>query len=177
MADAVPFGSEPYYLFLLVLTFSRAMDFFSTWLATPNLVLEANPIARKLGWRWAIPLNLALCLGFATWPLPAVILSTTSLMVAARNFQSAWIMRTMGEQAYRLWLRERLIEAAPGLFLFCLFAQVLLVGSIGVVLIWFASGSGLPLIPLGIGAGLVAYALAVLIYSLISVWRSRRSSR
>ena len=28
------------------------MDFLSTWVATPNLVLEGNPIAKKLGWRW-----------------------------------------------------------------------------------------------------------------------------
>ena len=30
---------------------ARGMDFLSTWVATPNLVLEGNPIAKKLGWK------------------------------------------------------------------------------------------------------------------------------
>ena len=39
----VAFGSRDYYLLLGCVVFSRAMDFFSTWVATPNLLLEANP--------------------------------------------------------------------------------------------------------------------------------------
>jgi hypothetical protein len=101
MGDAVPFGSRLYLIFLLLLFLSRGMDFLSTWVATPNLVLEANPIARKLGWRWGIPVNFALCVAFAWWPLPSIIISTTSLLVASRNFQSAWLMRTAGEDDYR----------------------------------------------------------------------------
>ena len=84
-------------LFLLLFV-ARGMDFLSTWVATPNLVLEGNPIAKKLGWKWGIPLNLALCVGLAFWPLPAIVISTTSVLVAARNFQSAWLMRSLGEQ-------------------------------------------------------------------------------
>jgi len=174
MADPVPFGGEAYAIFLVLLIFSRAMDFLSTWIATPNLVLEANPIARKLGWRWGIPVNLALCFGFACWPLPALIISTTSVLVAARNFQSAWIMRAIGEDTYRLWIRERLEETPVGLFLFCLFGQTTLVAAVGGGLIWF---SGLTLVPLGIGMGLVAYAGAVAFYTLISLWRNRRRAR
>lgn len=172
--DEVPFGSPAYVTFLVLLMFSRATDFLSTWLATPNLVLEANPIARRLGWRWGVPVNLALCLGFAFWPLPAVIIATSSVLVAARNFQSAWLMRSIGEETYRLWMSERLADTPFALFLFCLFGQAGLVAAVGGVLIWF---SGLALVPLGIGLGLVAYAVAVVLYTLISVWRDRRPAR
>src|SRR4030095_12361046 len=101
MDDFFSFGSRSYLVLLAVVAFARSMDFLSTWIATPNLVLEGNPVAKKLGWKWGIPLNIALCLGCALWPLPAIVISTTSVLVAARNFQAAWLMRSMGEQHYR----------------------------------------------------------------------------
>src|SRR5947209_19061915 len=116
----IPFGSRDYSLLFLLLFFSRGMDILSTWVATPNLVLEGNPIAKKLGWRWGLPINFALCLTLAFWPLPAIVISTTSVLVAARNFQSAWLMRSLGEEAYRDWHVERIQETRLTLYLFCL---------------------------------------------------------
>src|SRR5205809_4738679 len=111
MDEINPFGGRDYCLLFLLLVFARGMDFLSTWIATPNLVLEGNPIAKKLGWKWGTLLNLLLCLSFAMWPLPAVIIATTSLLIAARNFQSAWLMRSLGEETYRVWVVERIREA------------------------------------------------------------------
>jgi hypothetical protein len=96
------------------------------------------------------------------------------VLVAARNFQSAWLMRSIGEETYRLWMSERLADTPFALFLFCLFGQAGLIAGVGGALIWF---SGLALVPLGIGLGLVAYAAAVVLYTLISVWRNRRPAR
>ena len=120
MDDFVPFASRSYCLMFLLLFVSRGMDFLSTWVATPNLVLEGNPIAKKLGWKWGIPLNVALCLVLAFWPLSAIVISTTSVLVAARNFQSAWLMRSLGEELYRDWHVERVQETRVTLYLFCL---------------------------------------------------------
>ena len=174
IADAVPFGSTAYLVLLGLLVFSRGMDILSTWTATPNLLLEANPIARKIGWRWGIPVNIALCATFAAWPLPAVIICTASVLVAARNFQSAWLMRSMGEERYSFWMSDRMAETSFGLFLFCLLAQAALVSAVGGALIWFGD---LLLVPLGVGAGLIGHAVAVVLYTLISVWRRRCPSR
>src|SRR4051794_5072013 len=107
MDEFVAFASRDYLLMLAFLLMSRGMDMLSTWVATPNLVLEGNPIAKLLGWRWGLPVNVAFSLMLAFWPLPAVILSTTSLLVAARNFQSAWLMRSLGEEVYRDWYVQR----------------------------------------------------------------------
>src|SRR3954468_20119101 len=104
----ISFGSSYYWLLLLALLTSRGMDVLSTRIATPNLVLEGNPIAKLLGWRWLLPVNLAFCVALAVWPLPAIMLGTMSLLVAARNFQSAWLMRSMGEEAYRAWHIQRI---------------------------------------------------------------------
>jgi hypothetical protein len=173
MEEFVPFASRSYALMFLLLFVSRGMDFLSTWVATPNMVLEGNPIAKKLGWKWGIPLNCALCFGFAFWPLPAIVISTTSVLVAARNFQSAWLMRSLGEQLYRDWHVERVQETSVTLYLFCLFAQTALTGGVGAAVIYFSDWR---LVPLAIGLGIVAYALAVAFYTLLGIWRLRRSA-
>ena len=72
MEDFVSFGTRTHALLFLMLLVARGMDFLSTWVATPNMVLEGNPIAKKLGWHWGIPVNFALCFIFAFWPLPAI---------------------------------------------------------------------------------------------------------
>jgi hypothetical protein len=151
------------------------MDFLSTWIATPNMVLEGNPIAKKLGWKWGIPLNLGLCVAFAFWPLPAIVISTTSVLVAARNFQSAWLMRSLGEQLYRDWHIERVQETSVTLYLFCLFAQTALTAGVGAAVIYFSNWQR-DLVPLAIGLGIIAYALAVAFFTLLGIWRLRRTA-
>jgi hypothetical protein len=168
--EFIPFGSSLYFAFFAALIFSRSMDFLSTWVATPNLILEANPIAKKMGWRIGLLFNAGICLLFAVWPLPSIVIITTSLLVAARNFQSAWLMRSFGEHEYRFWMSERLAQAPRSLFLFCLLAQTSLVGLLGAGLMCF---SELRLVPFGVGMGMVTYAFAILIYSSLSVWRAK----
>jgi len=176
MDDLAPFASRTYGLLFLLLLVARGMDFLSTWVATPNMVLEGNPIAKKLGWRWGIVLNSALCFGFAFWPLPAIVISTTSVLVAARNFQSAWLMRSMGEQVYRDWHVERVQETSVTLYLFCLFAQTALTAVVGAAIIWFTNWQRDPVL-LAIGLGIVAYALAVAFYTVLGTVRLRRTAR
>ena len=173
MEELLPFASAEYFLLLGVLLFSRGADFLSTWVATPNLVLEANPLSKMLGWRGGIIVNLAVCFAFALWPLPAIVISTTSLLVAARNFQSAWLMRSLGEETYRYWVVERMRETPVALYLFCLAAQSALFGSIGLTLMFFSPRS---LIPFAMGMGIVTYAVAVTFFTLLSLWRIRRIS-
>lgn len=159
---------------LALLLFARGMDFLSTWIATPNLVLEGNPLVKKLGWKWGAGINLLLCFTFAAWPLPAIVISTSSVLVAARNFQSAWLMRSLGEEPYRNWHVERLQETRITLYLLCLFAQTALLSGVGAALVFFTGGQ---LVSLAVGLGIIAYALAVAIYTLLSVWRIRRVRR
>jgi hypothetical protein len=173
MDDFLPFLSRGYLILLALLVFSRGMDVLSTWIATPNLVLEGNPIAKKLGWRWGLPINIGFALVLAFWPLPAIVISTTSILVAARNFQSAWLMRSLGEQAYRDWHLERIQETRITLFLFCLAGNTLLTAGVGAAVIYF---SNQVLVPFAIGIGIMAYAGAVAFYTILAIWRLRRAS-
>jgi hypothetical protein len=172
MGDFIPFGSRYYCLLLLLLFFGRGMDFWSTWIATPNLVLEGNPVAKKLGWRWGIPLNLAICLLLAFSFVSAIAVTTTSVLVAARNFQSAWLMRSMGEEVYRDWYVRRIQETRITLYLLCLAGNTLLTAAVGGAIMLTCDRL---LIPSAIGIGVIAYAFAVLLYTLLAVWRLRRA--
>ena len=174
MDESVEFGSGAYDVFLSLLVLARGSDFFSTWLATPNLVLEANPIAKKLGWKWGISLNMVVCLALASWPLPTIVIATTSMLVAGRNFQSAWLMRSFGEERYRLWMDERLAQTNRGIYVLCILLQSLLNAAIGAALILFSRWH---LVPLGIGVGMVTYAIAVPFYTFLGVWRFFRRIR
>jgi len=180
MDDFLPFPSRDYFLMLLLLLVARGMDVLSTWVATPNLLLEGNPIAKKLGWRWGLPINFGVCLVLAFWPLPAIVISTTSVLVAARNFQSAWLMRSLGEHAYRDWHIQRIQETRVTLYLFCLAGNTLLTAGVGAAVIYFsnmpAAGGQPLLVPFAIGVGIVAYAGAVAFYTLLAIWRLRRAA-
>jgi hypothetical protein len=178
MDDSVHFASREYFIMLAILLFSRGADFLSTWVATPHLVLEGNPIAKWLGWKWGAVVNVVLVLSLAAWPLSAIVVSTASVLVAARNFQSAWLMHSMGEEVYRDWHVQRMSETRITLYLFCLAGNTLLTAAVGAALIVFSTTKDCVLIvPMGIGTGIIAYAAAVIIYTLLSVWRSRRRRR
>jgi hypothetical protein len=168
--DFIRIGSPGWWLFLGLVTFGRGCDLFSTYLATPNLALEGNPIARRLGWRYGVPLNLALAMAFAAWPLLAISLTTTSLLVAARNLQSAWVMRSLGETNYRLWMADRLAASPRGLAWGCFLGEALLFGLVGVGLMEFARQE---LVPFGVGLGVTGYAVAVALFTSLSLWRAR----
>jgi hypothetical protein len=171
MGDILPFASRGYFGLLALLLFARGMDFLSTWVATPNLVLEGNPLARKMGWKWGAVVNIALCLTFAFWPLTAVIVITAGLLVAARNFHSAWLMHTMGETAYRDWVLERLSQTPLPLYLGCLLGETALTALPGAALVWWGPEES---VAFSIGCGVLAYAGIVLFYTSLSLWRSRR---
>jgi hypothetical protein len=53
------YDNLPHVLCGLLLV-SRIGDVLSTYLLTPSLALEANPVVRKLGWRFAV-LSLGAC--------------------------------------------------------------------------------------------------------------------
>ena len=183
MDDFVEFASRDYILMVLLLAFSRGMDFLSTWIATPNLVLEGNPIAKKLGWRWGALLNITISLALAFWPSTAIAVSTMSVLVAARNFQSAWLMRSMGEENYRDWHVARIQETPIILYLACLAGNTLLTAAVGAGAVYYSraivpyASKIATVAPLSIGMGIIGYSFAVAFYSTLAVWRIHRGAR
>jgi len=174
MDEIFPFASRPYCLMFLLLAVTRGLDVLSTWIATPNLALEGNPVTKALGWRWGILFNIPVSLALAFSPITAIAMSTINVLMAARNFQQAWLMRSLGEDAYRDWLVTRIQETRITLYLFCLAGHTLLTAVVGAAVVYF---SNLLVVPFSIGLGIVCYALAVLGLTLNAVWRLKRAER
>ncbi|MCX6909337.1 MAG: hypothetical protein NTY01_15030 [Verrucomicrobia bacterium] len=157
---APPFGLA-YWAGVALLLVARGLDFSSTWIATPSLLLEANPIARRLGWQGGIAVTLLVCLVAAAIPFLAVLISVTSVLVAARNFQTAWVARTMGEYEFREHLEEQFGRANKRLVLGCVWAQGLLYGAVGGAVVVLAGD----LLAQAVGWGIVGFGLAIAVHS------------
>ena len=112
-------GDVAWWWSVLAVGMGRTADMFSTWIGTPGLRNEGNPFARWLGWRKGILLNVLVVPLAACWPMIAVSLATTSAMVAARNLHTVWLMRMMGEDAYRDWFGGWMHATPRILFLGC----------------------------------------------------------
>jgi hypothetical protein len=165
--EMLPFGGCEYFCLLGLLLVGRGADFLSTWVATPNLVLEGNPLARRMGWKFGGLVNLAL----AFWLTTTLVVVTASLLVAARNFHSAWVMRAMGEEDYRAWFTQRVSETTLPLCALCLLGETGPTALVGAgVIRWSREDSP----AFAIGCGVVSYALIVLFYTSLSWWRMRR---
>lgn len=86
----------------------RLGDIISTWLVTPKLELEANPLVRRLGWRFAV-LTVLICLvPYVIHPLLAIILVPPFLMISGSNIGKIWVVRALGEKK----MLEQSVEAA-----------------------------------------------------------------
>jgi hypothetical protein len=170
-SDFIPFASPLYFLMLSLLLFSRGMDFLSTWVATPSLALEGNPLAKKLGWKLGAVVNIVLCIAFALWPLTAIIVITSGLLVAGHNFHAAWLMRTMGEDEYRRWFVERLAHTPLPFYFACLLGETAMIALVGIGLLCF---SNVEKVPFAIGLGIIMYAVIILFYTTLALVRMRR---
>lgn len=168
------FANLPHCLAALILL-ARLADIGTTWLATPRLMLESNPFVRRLPRTTAI-LSLFLCLVPYWAPGPSLIILVPSLLVSANNASRLWVYRAVGEEqafenalvsAARARVRPTLISLALPPFFFALLAGLLIliypdpVHDWGY---WFA-------------LGLLAYALALLIYAPLSFLRMRKLAR
>ena len=84
------------HILCVVILIGRIGDIGSTYLVTPGLRLEANPVARKLRWPFAL-LTVLVCL-VPYWNTPlAVPVAVMSLVVTAENLRFGWIARALGE--------------------------------------------------------------------------------
>jgi len=149
------------FLFIALLI-ARIGDVLSTYLVTPTLKLEANPIVRKLRWPFALATSLVCFIPFYNTAI-AIPFLVVSLMVSASNCSKIWVARAMGETKYYELMKEcaqRSSALSAVLFLLSPCAFVLILG--GLVLLFYPD----PTHDWGfyIGVGIIAYALVLAIY-------------
>ncbi|HTA63986.1 MAG TPA: hypothetical protein VK753_00650 [Xanthomonadaceae bacterium] len=159
-------------LFALLLL-SRVGDVLSTYLATPTLKLEANPIVRRLRWPFAIATMFVSFLAYVD-TTAAVILLVPCLLICASNFGKVWMMRTMGEDAYLEMLigvarRGNVWRAIVGILVSASFTALS-----GIVLMILSTETawGYPF-----GMGIVIFAIVQVFYGALSYRRIFKMAR
>ncbi len=95
------------HVFCVLILLTRVGDIVSTRLVTPTWKLETNPIARRLGWKLAIP-SLALCLVPYYHNGLGFMVLVGGLFVCYSNTSRMWLARTLGEAE----MEELLLRAA-----------------------------------------------------------------
>jgi hypothetical protein len=151
-------NSHADHFLFAVLLISRIGDIATTYIATPNLKLEANPIMRKL--RWPFALASILIAFIAYYDLgTAIAAAILFLLVCASNASKMWMMRVLGEDEY-LNLHSRLVQRSSLAFtLACVWAPSFFFTIIGIVIYAFSG-------PMGQNAadGFFVYAFAIGIF-------------
>lgn len=120
----------------LLLLLARLGDVGSTYLATPKLKLEANPIARHLKWPFAWLTVLLALLPYYSLALGIIVL-VASLLVCASNFSKLWLMRAMGEVEYHEIITKFAAKAHVSSAILFILMPAVCVSTIGLLLLHF----------------------------------------
>jgi hypothetical protein len=163
------------HILCAMLLISRIGDVVTTYLVTPNLVLEANPIARVLGWRFAI-----ITLGACLVPYVHVPISVSALvlflMVSAANARQIWFARAIGEREYAALIMENARKSKLPVALASIAASACFTALVGGTILYFYPD---PEMDWGfwIGIGVLAYAGSTCLYGSLATARFFRLSR
>jgi hypothetical protein len=162
------------HVLCVLVLISRLGDVVSTRLATRTLKLEANPIARRLGW-WFIFATLALCL-VPYWDVGlGVMIFVMSSFVASSNIGKLWAIRALGEEEYRRHLLRVVRKTRPLYALSAIAVSAAFILLVGVTQILLGAG---PDQDWGywFGMGVVGLALALFIHGSLGYLRMYRDA-
>ena len=84
---------------VVLILLTRVVDIACTYLVSPGLLLETNPVVRRAKWPAGL---LTVVLAFAPFfsvPLGVVIL-TMSFISSSLNIRKIWMLRAIGEEKY-----------------------------------------------------------------------------
>jgi hypothetical protein len=163
---------SPIYLVLCIV--SRSLDFLSTYIATPTMKMEANILAKRLGWKKMILLNIMLCI-IASFSLPlTVIICTVSLLVSGHNMSRGLTTRGIGEEKTREIMDKALQNLSVGIILLFTLSYASVYVIIGIFIIMTA----LVTLVQWVGYGFILFGFAIALHSNIAVLcRKRQLSR
>jgi len=152
---------------------SRLGDIGTTFLVSPRLSVEANPVARRLGWRFTFA-TLALAL-VPYYSIPGgIVVFTASFLAAASNASEAMLSRYMGEEKYAALHRDA-IQKMPiflGLSLLCLPAIFFMMLGLMMLLLFPDESNGW-----GFAMGTLLFASALLILYPMRFFSERRAPK
>ena len=150
------------HVLCVLLLISRLGDIISTYLVSPKLKLEANPIAKRLGWRFCLLTVLVCLLPYYDTDIAIVVL-VPSLLASSANIGKFWIVRTMGEDEYYRRLLEFARKSKLSQALFSVFMSsffIILAGLVLLVLCSYPEGDS----GYWFGIGMILFGFIVMLY-------------
>ncbi len=121
----------------LITIFGRLLDILSTRYVTRELKLETNKIARRIGWKGMILMQIPIVvLGSLDFYLSFFIF-WWSLFLFANNIEGSWYIREAGEVEYQKEIKSRLEQSKTWKVAFSEFSSVLKFTLAGIFIIIF----------------------------------------
>jgi hypothetical protein len=155
-----------------LLLLARIGDVGSTYLISPQLKLEANPLARRFRWPFAALTLLLAAIPYYSLPIGIAAL-ILSLLVCASNCSRIWFVRTMGEAEYYSLIIDVARRVPPGLgIVYCLFSPLCMVLIGGVILLFYPDRRNDWAYYFALG--FFIYAFAIAFYGTLTFLRYRR---
>jgi hypothetical protein len=161
------------YLCVAVLI-SRLGDIGTNYLATPKLILEANPEARKFRWPFALA-TLSVCfLPYYSAPF-AIIVLVASLLVSASNAGRLWWIRVMGEERFYQLMLEMAGLSRPAPSIICILLPPFFIFLLaGLLLFFYPSPSDWGYY---CAIGIASYAFVLTVYGPLFYLKLRNTAR
>jgi hypothetical protein len=149
------FDNIKHVLCVLILG-ARLADIISTYLATPSLRLEANPLVKRLG--WSLPLMSVIVCVIPYWSVGGgIVVLVVSLWAAADNIARLWFIHALGESAYHDMIQRALDRGSPRELLLTMYAKTICIMVMGSILCVLAYASPEPPLSFWFGVGILSY--------------------
>ena len=163
------------HILAVMILVARMADIGSTYLATPNLKLESNPLLRKFRWPLAAFSLITCIVPYFSVPA-AVVVIVMSLLIAFSNSTRLWIIRALGEQAYFDLMLQATAKARVKETLIWLLLPALFISLLGILMLLLYPD---PELHLGFffAMGIFMYALVIVTYQPKNFFRLRSQSK
>ncbi|KPJ94949.1 MAG: hypothetical protein AMJ53_04015 [Gammaproteobacteria bacterium SG8_11] len=162
------------HLLAILIFIARLGDIGTTYLLSPKLKLEANPIIRKFRWPYAIA-TLLICLIPYVSEQGAVTILVASLMVSMSNSLRLWLVRTVGEEEYYQSVVDAAGRANPQQSIILLFLPGFFMSLLSFIIFMLYPEPDRDW-GFWIAAGVFAYAMVLFIYMPASFLRFRKAA-
>ena len=153
----------------VLLLLARLGDIGSTYLATPTLRLEANPLIRRAGWGFASATLLLALVPYVSVGLGIFVL-VASLLACFSNFGGLWLVRSIGEDQFHDLLARHARRAPLIPALLSILVSGVSIAIVGALLL-YAPGSRFY-----VSAGILCSAIVFTVYRTLAFLRFRRAA-
>lgn len=121
----------------IITIIGRILDIVSTRYVTKELKLETNIIARRIGWKGMILMQIPIIvLGTLDFYISFFIL-WWSIFLFANNIEGSWYIREVGEEEYQKEIKSRLEKSKKWKIMFSEISSLLKYSLVGIFIIIF----------------------------------------